>query len=55
MEPSKLHRLLVPYSITRIIKKGIMISFVIGGKSMFVYFSSIIMVLFENFILYIVD
>src|SRR6266540_116 len=29
-----LHRLLVPYSITRMIKKDIMISFVIGGKSM---------------------
>src|SRR6266511_3791703 len=38
MEPSKLHRLLVPYSITRIIKKGIMISFVIGGKSMLAHY-----------------
>src|SRR6266508_2926085 len=37
MEPSKLHRLLEPYSITRMIKKDIMISFVIGGKSTLAY------------------
>src|SRR5260370_34249365 len=33
-EIRQLHKLLVPYSITRTIKKDIMISFVIVGKSM---------------------